>query len=285
MLLGNAVLIQINVVNTSGAAADPATLVLTVKKPDQTSDTFNIGQLTHGSTGSYSYVYTPSQSGLHEWTAVATVPAYSTGGEFNVESGVAALVNLADVKAQLNISDTTSDAELGTFIDAASAMIQKHPDFGTGPIVPTTYTESHDGGDETLYVRHAPLLSVTSLTEYYGTTAYTLSLQPLGSSVDAYGFSIDDARAGRIVRRTINGSVYCFPPGVGNIIVTYIAGQSSVTADVRQATLLLVSHLWETQQSGRTIGKGQNNNPGMAYTLPNRVIEALQGAKRGPAFA
>jgi hypothetical protein len=283
-LIGNAVTISTAIAaGTPPVATDPSTITLTVTKPDNTVDTFTSGQLTHTGTGAYTYVYLPATAGGYRYVWTTTSPASASDGTFYVENASSTLVTLADVRAELNLTDNTEDVELLRLIETAGQIIQFDPDNGVGPVVPTTYTESLDGGDHVIYTRHAPVLSVTSLQEFYGSQSWTLTLQPYGSSVDAYGYSIDDPYMGRIVRRTINGSLYTFPPGTGNIIITYIAGQANVPANIRKGVLELVRFMYRTQQGGGNPRNIDDFGPG--FLMPNRVIEALRPSKRPPAIA
>lgn len=55
-----------------GVATDPTTVTLTVKRPDNVLDIFTTGQLTHTSTGTYSYVYHPPVAGRYYYGFVGT---------------------------------------------------------------------------------------------------------------------------------------------------------------------------------------------------------------------
>lgn len=199
------------------------------------------------------------------------------------------LITVADAKAFLNMSPTSTvdDDELQDFIEAASAAAE----FYVGDFSGGTYTEQHDGGDASIYTRHTPIRSVSSLTEYVGSITYTLTAQPLGQSVDAWGYTIDDAQAGRIVRRSASGMAWRFAPGKGNVTITYTSGVVGVApANVRKGVEFIVRHLWSSQRGPqpRPVFGGNDDSssmvPGVGYAIPNRAIEMFQSSPKMPVI-
>lgn len=162
-------------------------------------------------------------------------------------------VTADEVDAELNLgADTSQDAELAGYVDAVTRVIERR----VGDITNATYTETHDGGDVSIYLRHRPVVSVASITEVVGSVTYTLTLQPPGSSTDAWGFSLDDPANGKIVRRSAAGQPWRFTAGVGNITVTYTAGRAGVPlANMRLAALQLIQHMWSATQRGNSSGR------------------------------
>jgi uncharacterized phiE125 gp8 family phage protein len=279
-LIGNAVTISTTITTgTPAVAVDPSTITLTVTKPDSTVDTFAVGSLTHGGTGIYSYVYLPATTGAYRYVWTTTSPASASDGTFYVAASCQAIVTAAEVRAHLNLTDATQDVELQGFISAAQAIVENI----TGAVVPAVYTETYDGGMTAIILRHTPVLSITSVTENWGPTAYTLTNQPVGSSVDAWGYDLENANSGKVVRRTVTGFPFPFYRGVGNIAITYTAGRASVPADIRLAALRLIEHLWSSQQ-GRA-GRMQQDNPGAAHAVPYFVQELLEPHMTMPGIA
>lgn len=199
----------------------------------------------------------------------------------------AQLVVLADVKKHLNIAatDTSQDAELNGFIDAATAYILNM----TGPINATSFTEVHSGNGATIVLRNVPVISVQSLTEYVGPTGYVLTQSELGGASTAYGFSIDNPRDGVITRRYSGGIVGPFAGGVNNIVITYTAGRGYVPGDVRMAVLQDIAGLFQPSQEGSnpyysTVAAG--NAPLNPVSMFPRVAEILSApTKRTPSIA
>lgn len=194
-------------------------------------------------------------------------------------------VQLTDVKAQLNITSTTYDAELQGFLDAAGDVVLEF----IGDIPTTVYTENYDGGDVSIYLRHRPVLTITTMTEVVGNVVYTLTSQPPGSSVDAWGYSIDDADAGKVVRRSAAGQPWRFTPGIGNITVTYSAGRSVLPASVRMAVLLITEHMWEQTQRGQGAGRAVpgavDADVGYGPNKYSQAMEMLAPYRKAPVIA
>lgn len=194
------------------------------------------------------------------------------------------LIDVSDAKDFLRIKSSTDDAKLLDFIDAASNVAQ----FYCGDLLPQTYTETHDGGGQAIYVRHTPLASVVSLTEYIGSITYTLTNQPLGSSVDAWGYTIEDPDAGRIVRRSASGLAWRFVPGVGNVSITYTTGVAQIPAQVIKGVEFIIRHLWSTQRGtmppNPDAAEVTSQVPGVQYAIPTRAIEMFETAPRMPVI-
>ena len=149
------------------------------------------------------------------------------------------VVSLADVKTHLNMTGTANDTELQRFIDVAEAAIGNR----VGPLSPTSVTEVHNGGSGTIVLRQPVAASVTSIT-------YT-------DGAAGAGYTLDGS----------TGIVYygdnygAFPGGPRNVTVTYIAGWTTLPADLAHAVKELVRELWETQR-----GSNQGARPGFTDT-------------------
>lgn len=191
---------------------------------------------------------------------------------------MADLVTLADTKAQLNIpaSDTTQDAELAGYISAATSVVQ----WITGPILSTPYVgEVYDGTGSVIMLRNPPILTVDSVTEYLGRVAYTITAQPLGSTVDNYGYSLDDPASGKLTRRSAAGTPMSWLGGRSSVVVSYTAGRATIPADVRLAALLDIQDLWQKTQQG---GRDQSSDDvwGGAPTSFPRLRSELESTQR-----
>lgn len=161
---------------------------------------------------------------------------------------------LADAKTYLNITSTSYDAELQTFIDAAEAAIIKR----CGPLSSLTVTERVKGNAETLLLNKSLALSLTSVTPVNG-TALTLS--------DLY------LLPGGIVEYAVGGGWF----GASRYDVAYSYGRASVPNDLMQAIRETVKHLWETQRGGsRRPGMGDEGLMGAAYAFTFRILELIE---------
>lgn len=202
-----------------------------------------------------------------------------------------ALVTLAQVRDVLNIpqTDMSHDAELQRYIDAATATVT----YITGPLAPTTFVEVRHGGTPVIMLDNPPVISITSVVEYYTPSGRPLTLQPLGSTTDAFGYELVDAVAGKLVRRSSAGYEAPFWGGRDSIVITYVAGVSTVPADVVMATLEDIRGLYQqTQQGGRSslgggaIGAGGDDmwTAGPMHLFP-RLNMLLEGPNRTQALA
>jgi hypothetical protein len=225
------------------------------------------------------------------WTATGTGVAWVTENQFLVRPpGIEQVVDIASVRAHLNIpsGDGRQDDELQGFILAAGDLARNV----VGPILPETHTEWRDGGAATLSLDWQPVASVQSVTEYVASTAWVLTEQPLGASLDAYGYTVD-TEMGTVTRRAV-GVAVPFPRGVRNVRVAYTAGRGGVSPwAVRLGALELIRHLWQiTQQSGGrqrfgTAGGYDDSGPAVptGFALPARVLELWTPEQQPPGIA
>jgi len=166
-----------------------------------------------------------------------------------------ALATLADIHAHLNIpvGDTSHDVELQGFLDAATATIT----YATGPQAATTFTETRDGGGSVIMLDNPPILSITSVTEYWTPAGQVLTAQQLGSgNYSTFGYSLDDPVSGKLTRRTAGGFASTFLGGRGSVVIVYIAGTATTAPDVRLAALEDIRGLYQQTQQGRSVGGG-----------------------------
>lgn len=200
------------------------------------------------------------------------------------------LVTLADAKAHLNIpssAGTTYDTELQGFIDAAQPVVEQL----AGPVVPRVITgETHNGGRDRIVTYNSPIISVQSLTEYVGASAFTLTAQPLGSTTSNYGYEIVDSNGGVIVRRSAAGMPVPFQGDFNSVVISYTAGYSTLPANVRLGALELIRHWWQRSQQAARRGfrsaPGGNDDVGVMvgnFLVPNFVAELLTSTPSSPS--
>jgi hypothetical protein len=161
----------------------------------------------------------------------------------------------------LNVTVTTYDVELQSFIDSAEATLGNL----VGPLTATSYTDRVRPANGRLRTRVAPVVSLTSVTSAEG---MVLTLSDLHL----------DQRAGVVTTNIV---------GVGFISpyydVVYSAGRATCPEDIRLAVKELVRHLWDSQR-GPTRRPGSESSqsstlslrmPGAGYLLPFRVQELI----------
>lgn len=210
-------------------------------------------------------------------------------------AGGAQLVGLPDVKDYLNLpaNDRIHDAKLIRFIHAVRPLIENI----TGPIIPTTFTEWHDGGQYFIQIRRrpstapgtSPVLTLNSISEYIGPTEYPLTIVTDPAHGSIYSAMLDPT--GRIVRRTAGGGVIGFNPMADAVVVSYTAGQAVTPPNVYEAALEAIRINYQTTQQvgrGRRTEADEPETTGMAplgFFLPRRVRELLSPNRRAPSVA
>lgn len=279
------------VISDAGAPATGSlTVALTVTDPTgavTTPATTQAGQGVYAAT-----VPAMGTAGiwLFRWTATGTGVGYVDEGQLFVRPlGVQQIVDLPSVKAHLNMpaDDPTPDGELQGFILAAGELARDV----VGPVLSEVHTEWHDGGTVALCLDWHPVAAVTSVTEYIAASTWNLTEQPLGTSTDAYGYTVDLDR-GQITRRA-TGDAVPFPRGRKNVRVIYTAGRSgAIGGALRLGALELIRHLYQLTQQG---GRPRWNSAGaldsessivpMGFALPQRVLELWKPQKREPGIA
>lgn len=195
------------------------------------------------------------------------------------------ICTLDDVHEQLSIpsDDNSSDNILMGYIAAATNYVN----FISGTILPATFTnEVHNGGSARIKLFNAPILTIASITEYWGLTAYPLTASERGGAVTTYGYSIDNAAQGYI-SRVWSGVVGPFVAGQNNIVVTYTAGYATVPADVKLAVLMDIQVLFQQTQYGAdqsTPASGEDYTVTPINAFP-RLANMLTGSRRVQAIA
>jgi hypothetical protein len=180
-----------------------------------------------------------------------------------------ALLTLDEAKTQLDIDSTAHDAELTLYIEALTPVIESY----IGPVEDQTFTEQADAHGGVVCLNQTPVLAITSMAPALtGGQAYTPDLLHV------------DSGSG-VVRLLSGGSLYGGP-----WTITYTAGRGEVPATVKLAALILLQHLWRTQ-NGAARGASPADDyavtepvPGFGYAVPNRVLQLLEPYKRGPGI-
>lgn len=163
------------------------------------------------------------------------------------------VLTLALAKTHLNITVSTFDAELQTFIDSAEAVIGQH----CGPLTSTPTTARVVPHDTRLPLPVTPAIDLTSVTPADG-AALTLSDLYLNTAAGVVTYNAGTSFTARYYT------------------VVYNAGRSSVPADLLLADKELVRHLWATQRgSTARPGPAGSDTPGAAHMLPFRVSELI----------
>ena len=251
--LGDVVPLAVAVTDATGVAANATTVTLTIVQPDGT--TAGPVTPTNPATGSYPYTVTPTQVGHHTYRFLATGSnASNYPGAFIVLPSVSPVVTLDEIKAHLSLVGNSDDAELAAFLAMSIPVVESI----VGPIVARTIIgETHDAGSLQITTNYRPIISVESITEMVGIQQKTLTLQPVGSAVDNYGYSIDSYARGLITRRGTGSLAYNFGLighgsgfGIGSVLISYTAGRANLPENIRFMVKELVKYSWRQVKGG-----------------------------------
>ena len=286
-------------VNLTGASVKFAMRSITA----MTTTTNTTATVVTAASGTVSYTFTAldtATTGRYQGTWIVTFSGgqqqqFPTDGyldiaiEENITTpGGQQLISLGEAKDYLNFSNTdrTRDAKLLRFIEQLAPVIE----FITGPIIQRSYQrERYDGTGPYIMLRHRPITAVNSVTEYRGPIAYPLQQIDTPDQGTIYSYQWEET--GRIIRRTVGGGATTFPLGPNSVVISYVAGRTSVPPNVTQAALELCRvHFQQTQQGRPRPGTGglDSEEPGreiMGFFVPNRVRELLEPHRRHASLA
>lgn len=173
---------------------------------------------------------------------------------------VTELISSADAIAQLNLpSDYADTGELGTYIDASTAVVEK----AKGAIVGRTVVQTFDGGGSQLLLAIRPVESVTSVVVD-------------GVALDPSSYVVNGTTGLLTMLSTPTST------GVQNVVVTTQVGRSDAPPDWKLAALIVLQDLWATQRgaAGAIVAGGSGPGEDAAliranYRLPRRAMELL----------
>ncbi|MGW5647521.1 hypothetical protein [Saccharopolyspora sp. NPDC003762] len=163
------------------------------------------------------------------------------------------VLTLDEAKQALNSTGTAvADLELAAWITAVSQQL----DDLVGPVVARPVTsEAHAGGRHVVLLRHYPIRSVTSVTEYRAGAEVVLTRETVSSRpAEAYlleQYGPDVALWSNWLRRRRSGADAAFATG-STVVASYEAGRFESTVDVaarfKIAAMLMLKNLWRSQE-------------------------------------
>jgi hypothetical protein len=220
------------------------------------------------------------------WSTSGTVVG-SQQDQFSCKAPVADLMSLPDIKDELNIraTDTSYDTRLRRWLSGANFVVENF----TGPIRPYPQTDFFDGGTTAIVLMARWVSAITGVTENWSGTDYTLTEQPVGASVNSYGYTWD-RDSNTLVRRLTGGQPTIFFPGVRNVSVSYTGGLTVIPENIELAVIEFMKHQYKKSRQDRasTYGGGQNNPDDTImvgnWSVPNAMVEYLEPLSRPPGI-
>jgi hypothetical protein len=186
---------------------------------------------------------------------------------------MADLTTLENVKAYMQIDETTSDTVLARLITAFSQWFLSQ--INRGSLLQDIYTEQRNGqGGDSITMIHYPVQSVTSLT---------IDGQVIPASDGMTSGYIFDAF-------TIWTRGYTFRRGRGNVKIVYEAGYATCPADIEQAVIDQVVFALRREPSLGTVTQSQGGlltasfsqkdlAPGVAAVVKQYTNHAVVGIR------
>lgn len=182
----------------------------------------------------------------------------------------------------ISLTDTSKDSSVERVVTAVSRRLDRL----IGPVVQRAVTDERAGARGChLELAYGPVSAVSSVVEYQGTTAVTLTeetpgVEPTDGWVGERYAPNPSLLSGVLIRRC-SGSDRLWWEGHGNVVVSYTAGRAAATASVdarhKEAAGLMVRNLWRSYEN--TVGGvDQFDTPTQAFpafAVPNAVKELL----------
>jgi hypothetical protein len=194
------------------------------------------------------------------------------------------LLTLSEGKDALGLTANTTDQD--TLVASYITTVSRILDINCGPLVQRTITaEKRSGGNNAIPIHFGPAIAISSITEYQGMTAVTLTAETPGTApADGY---ILDAENGLVYRRSSGEDTY-FAFGRNNIQITYTTGRyattSAVDPRVKRAAGTMLRHLWSIDKGSGNLMFGEVDAPTpIGFAIPNRVREMLADLWQIPA--
>jgi len=250
--VGDAILLSTTVRDVNGTPVNTPTVTLLVTKPDLTTTAPVVTNT--GSGGLYTAPLTVDQAGLwrYAWTASGTVISVEPG-QFTAVSPTRVLVaSFEELKARINRSDITDDAELRSYLHSATDWVEYA--IG-GPLSVQTFTEIHYVcGD--IVPRKRPIVAIISITP------------DLGTALDSSSYFADPGTQMIHFRYGVNPNYYT---------LVYTAGLSVIPERGKIAGLEVANHLWNVQNgsAGRGFPVDDVIPTPMGFAVPRRAAELL----------
>ena len=150
-------------------------------------------------------------------------------------------VTTAEAKLHLRVDGSDEDTLIDSYISAATAHVESY----TGrALMDQTWELVLDDFSDTMMLPKGPVQSITSIT-YYDENEV---LQTLAS--DQY--VLDNASDPAWVVRPTDVTFPTVAEGMNNVIIRFVAGYSTVPAEIVAAILIYVSHLFDNRSAGET---------------------------------
>lgn len=215
---------------TTNLPVAPATKVLTVKLPDQSTATPSVSTL---SLGNYYADYVFTQEGLHSFQWITTNPSIAETDYVNVNV-FRSVIGLTEAKAYINFGNATDETILRQMMAAITELIENV----VGTTVQRLVTDELIPGVTKTAIRvpQAPVPTTSSVTQIKSIWA---------------GGPLWTQAAGDFVVSPDSGVVYLkgmIPFYMGPWLATYTAGMLVIPQAIQLAAKEILFDMWSTQR-------------------------------------
>lgn len=246
-----------------------ATVSISVTAPDDTTSTPNV--VGNGGTGLYKSSFPVTQAGTwrYKWTASGAISAVDGGQLEVVVVGRVLVAGLDELRAQLDRSDFSDDAELRLYLEAATSQVE----WLIGPLSRTTITERTTALAR-ISLRRFPVAEIISVKPVYGGV--------VGSALDVADYWLDVPLNEIAFTPTWRNGYMGLSSrhGGAEYEVEYVIGRTSIAADIKLAGLIIAQHLWSVQNARFTLNAPGEDElapiPGSGFMVPYRALELLR---------
>lgn len=199
------------------------------------------------------------------------------------------ILTLDEAKAYLSgLSGSSRDAQVAALVTAISRRI----DALCGPVVQRTVSaEVHAGGCSTIRLNLTPVSSVTTVSEYAGSTPTTITAETTPGLAGSGYLLVDGTTHGaRLIRRS-GGYDTWWTAGRSNVLVTYVAGRyantSAVDGQFKVAAGRFLQRAWRSAEGSgsETYGASDAFVQSPTMTAPKEVRDLLADQLLPPAVA
>lgn len=265
--VGDVYPLTVEIRDANGVLANAGAVTLTITLPDATTVAPPLA-ISNPSTGVYQADYPTVQAGRHTARWVATGANSSSFADvFDVyDAAPGYIISLADAKAVLRLTASTSDEELRPYIAAATKVIERHRNEVVVRRSITEFYQLYRRSVPTLALRQSPAVSLTSVATVDGFRTWNIG--PPG------GLHLDPTTG--VVSVEYEAWLY------GHLQIVYVAGYQVVPEDFQQAAKLIVAHLWSTRRGFSGVPAPGNvatamPSLGLGFAIP-RAAQELLGA-------
>jgi hypothetical protein len=185
-------------------------------------------------------------------------------------------------EAASGVDTATLSTELPRMVTAVSARIDEL----VGPVVNRTITEYHDGGG-VIRPRQTPVSSVTTLTNWDGSTQTSYTADTWGVAGNANGFLIEQSGSyphDTLIYRRSSGTSLAWPNGHRNLKLVYVTGRAATTATVdaryKECAAEVLRRLWDRESSAWARGSspfGDDNVSSRFFKAFDYVVAEMLG--------